>query len=175
MAQDGFDPKLVLRAQKGDKAAVEFLLKRLAPIFRSFFLRRVGDAFIVDDLVQNALLRIHARIGVLKDPSRLKAFAMKGALFELHDLYRGRYGPKERLFVPEELPQRPDQVDEWAGSKIDVERVLSVLTPHARRIIELREYGYRYKEIAEILDTTETAVKMQVKRAFERMREVFAS
>ncbi len=175
MAQDGFHPQLVSQAQKGDKVAVELVLKRLTPVFRSFFLRRVGDAFIVDDLVQNSLLRVHTGLGALKDPRRLRAFAMKAALFELHDLYRGRYGPKERLFDPVALPERPANTGVWAGSNVDLERALSVLTPHARRILELREYGYRYKEIAALLDTTETAVKMQVKRAFERMREAFAN
>jgi RNA polymerase sigma-70 factor (ECF subfamily) len=37
--------------------------------------------------------------------------------------------------------------------------------------MELREYGYIYREIAQMLDTTEAAVKMQVKRAFEKMRD----
>ena len=175
MTQDGFDPKLVTRAQKGDQAAVEIVLKRLTLVFRSFFMRRVNDAFTVDDLVQNTLLRVHAGLGALKDPAKLKAFAMKAALFELHDLYRGRYGPKERLYDPVELPHRSTAAGGWAGSKVDLERALGLLTPHARRILELREYGYRYKEIAELLDTTEMAVKMQVKRAFERMREVFAT
>jgi RNA polymerase sigma-70 factor (ECF subfamily) len=52
-----------------------------------------------------------------------------------------------------------------------VEKALDVLTPKARRIMELREYGYIYREIAQMLDTTEAAVKMQVKRAFEKMRD----
>ena len=58
-----------------------------------------------------------------------------------------------------------------AGLRLDLERALAVLTDHARRIIELHELGYPYAEIAEMLDTTEAAVKMQVKRAFERVRD----
>jgi RNA polymerase sigma-70 factor (ECF subfamily) len=51
---------------------------------------------------------------------------------------------------------------------------LEALTPKARRIMELREYGYLYREIAQMLDTTEAAVKMQVKRAFETMKEALS-
>ena len=58
---------------------------------------------------------------------------------------------------------------------LDLERALEMLSPRARRIIELREYGYRYEEIAEIIGTTEAAIKMQVKRAFEKMRSVLIS
>jgi RNA polymerase sigma-70 factor (ECF subfamily) len=57
---------------------------------------------------------------------------------------------------------------------VDVEKALEALTPKARRIMELREYGYLYREIAQMLDTTEAAVKMQVKRAFETMKEALS-
>ena len=50
-----------------------------------------------------------------------------------------------------------------------------MLSPRARYILELREYGYRYKEIADMIDTSEAAVKMQVKRAFERMRRLLVA
>ena len=58
---------------------------------------------------------------------------------------------------------------------IDIEMALSALTPQARRIIELKEYGYKYSEIAEMVGSTEAAIKMQVKRAFEKMRDLLAA
>ena len=172
-AQHGFDPALVAQAQAGDEAACEALLRRLQPILRAFFIKRIGYQPAVDDLVQNTLLRVHGGLAALKDARRLKAFAMKAALFELHDLYRGRYGPKERLYDPDFPPAAPPQ-EASAGLGIDLERALEVLTPRARRILELREYGYRYQEIAEMIGTSEAAIKMQVKRAFEKMRAVLA-
>ncbi len=170
-----FDRGLVERAQGGEREALEELLRRLEPIFRSFFRRRVGARAAVDDLVQNSLLRVHSGLAALKNPERLKPFAMKAALFELHDMYRGRYSAKEALYEPERLPDTNTRDSGWAGSNLDLERALSILTPHARRILEMRQYGYRYKEIAKALGTTETAVKMQVKRAFTKMRTTFAS
>jgi RNA polymerase sigma-70 factor (ECF subfamily) len=62
--------------------------------------------------------------------------------------------------------------DGTAEQRLDIEQALATLTPHARRIVELRAYGYRYQEIARLLQTTEAAVKMQVKRAFEKMRQL---
>ena len=175
MAQNRFDPRLVRQAQKGDRRARELLLRRLQGVLRTFFTRRIGRTPTVDDLIQNTLLRVHNGLGVLKDPERLKAFAMKAAIFELQDYYRGRYSPKEVLYDPDVMPAVSSSQAKWAGSNVDLERALSILTPHARRIMELREYGYKYKEIAKILDTTEMAVKMQVKRAFAKMRRSFAS
>ncbi|MFQ5568381.1 MAG: RNA polymerase sigma factor [Rhodothermales bacterium] len=172
--QRGFDTRLVERAQAGDAQAREYLLSSLEPVLRAFFIKRIGYKPTVDDLIQNTLLRVHGGLTALKDTGRLKAFAMKAALFELHDLYRGRYGPKEVLYDPDYPPEH-NRRDTSAGTSVDLERALAVLTPHARRILELREYGYRYQEIADMLDTSEAAVKMQVKRAFEKMRKMLVA
>ena len=169
--QYGFDIALVERAQRGDEQARDQLLRRLEPMLRAFFIKRIGLKPTVDDLVQNTLLRVHGGLEALKDSGRLKAFAMKAALFELHDLYRGRYGPKESLYDPGLPPEYAERNESSAGIVVDLERALSLLTPRARRVLELREYGYRYQEIAEMVGTSEAAIKMQVKRAFEKMRK----
>lgn len=167
---DAFDPAVVERAQAGDERARARLLARLETVFRQFFTARIGPRDDVDDLVQNALLRVHTGLGALQRPDRLKAFAMKAAVFELQDFYRGRYSPRETRYDPD-LPPPGATGPDPADLRIDLERALDVLTPKARRILELREMGFLYKEIADALGTTEAAVKMQVKRAFERMRE----
>ncbi len=175
MPQNRFDALLVQRAQQGDARARDQLLRRLQAVLRSFFVKRIGRAPVIDDLVQNTLLRVHNGLEVLKDPERLKAFAMKAALFELQDYYRGRYSPKEVLYDPHAVTTASPAQSAWAGSQVDLERAFALLTPHARRILELREYGYRYKDIAQMLSTTESAAKMQVKRAFEKMRRAFCT
>ena len=176
MVKNRFDPDLVLRAKKGDSRATELLLGRLKMVLNNFYIRRVGSRAIVDDLVQNSLLRVHKSLKSLKDPEKFKAFSMKAAVFELHDFYRGRHSGKESLYDPTEiLGTSSSDRTASAGSKIDLEVALSILSPHARKILELREYGYKYKEIAEMVGTTPQAVKMQVKRAFDKMRRTFAN
>jgi RNA polymerase sigma-70 factor (ECF subfamily) len=170
------DPQAVERAQNGDAVARERLLAALTPVLRAFFASRIGMRPEVDDLVQNALLRVHRGLAELERADRLKAFAMKAALYELQDHYRGRYSVREALYDPDRPPADVAAPGaEHAGLGMDLEKALGTLTPHARRIIELREFGYAYVEIAETLGTTEAAVKMQVKRAFERLRTVLAA
>ena len=171
---DPFDADRVRQAQAGDEQARSALLSEVEPVLRGYFIKRIGKTADVDDLVQNTLVRIHTGLEDLEKPGSLKSFAMKAALFELQDYYRGRYDMKEHLYDPETPPEQrgPDGV---SLASVDIERALDVLTPKARRIIELREYGYIYREIAQMLDTTEAAVKMQVKRAFEKMRDALVS
>ena len=161
--------KLAAAAQDGDELALTLLLNQLQNIFRGFFIRRIGSRADVDDLVQNALVRVSKGLTDLRDPEKLKGFAMKAALFELQDYFRGRYSTKESLFDALSPPEKSTYQSDVAAS-IDVERALAQLSPRARKIIELREYGYRYEEIADMIGTTEAAVKMQVKRAFEKLR-----
>ncbi len=165
--------KLAAAAQDGDESALTLLLENLQNIFRGFFIRRIGSRADVDDLVQNALVRVSTSLVDLRDPDRLKGFAMKAALFELQDYFRGRYSAKETLFDALAPPERTTYQTDAAAS-IDVERALAQLSPKARRIIELREYGYHYEEIADMLGTTEAAVKMQVKRAFDKLRQIIS-
>ena len=173
MADTDFDPAYVRRAQEGSDEARNDLLRRLEPLLRGYFIKRIGKEADVDDLVQNTLMRVHEGLEDLEKPGSLKSFSMKAALFELQDYYRGRYDMKESLYDPDLPPQRTTDPDD-RSAEVDVEKALDVLTPKARRIMELREYGYIYREIAQMLDTTEAAVKMQVKRAFEKMREALA-
>ncbi|MFB6099049.1 MAG: RNA polymerase sigma factor [Salinibacter sp.] len=174
MAKPVFDPDRVRDAQNGDEQARNRLLRELEPLLRGYFIKRIGTETDVDDLVQNTLVRLHESLDDLEKPGSLKSFAMKAALFELQDYYRGRYDMKERLRDPDLPPGRTTDPDD-RGAHVDVEKALEALTPKARRIMELREYGYLYREIAQMLDTTEAAVKMQVKRAFETMKEALSA
>ena len=47
---------------------------------------------------------------------------------------------------------------------LDAECALSMLPAPTRRIFTLKGHGYRYREIAERMGTTESAIKMQVLR-----------
>lgn len=164
------DAELVRQAREGDEAAFEAIVGRLDPMLRAWFVSRIGQRAAVDDLVQNTLLRLHRSLPDLQDPDRLQAFVMKAAVFETQDYYRGRYGPREYLVGPDALSRWSEAVP-GAGVRIDAQRALDLLSEKARTILEMREYGYRYAEIARSLDMTEAAVKMQVRRALRKLRK----
>lgn len=168
------DPQAVAYAQAGDPDAREALFGAITPVLRSFFYARIGRTPDADDLVQNALIRVHRGLDALENPARLKAFALKAALYELQDFYRGRGQLRESLFDPD-LPTPGSVGPDDGADRLDLDRAMRALTDHARKILELRELGYPYAEIADTLGTTEAAVKMQVKRAFERLRAVLAT
>ncbi|MDE2731847.1 MAG: RNA polymerase sigma factor [Bacteroidota bacterium] len=166
-----FSPELVRRARSGEEAAINLLLVRLKPVLKKYFSRRLTDTFSVDDLVMNTILRTRNGLPKIRTAESFRAFAFKAASYELHDYYRGRYSPKEILPDPEKTPESAAQdTSHTVGLRLDIERALQLLSDRARCIIELKLQGYKYREIAETLDTSEGAVKMQVRRAFAALR-----
>lgn len=163
--------RCVEAAQSGDEAALESLLEQLRPVFQRFFKKRIGIRPEIEDLVQNSLLRVHRGLPALKEPAKIRGFAMKAAVFELNDFYRGRYSMRELL-----IDTLPDHIESASETQLitalDIEKALAELSPGAREILRLREEGYRYKEIAERMGSTEAAVKMMVKRSFEKLRNM---
>jgi RNA polymerase sigma-70 factor (ECF subfamily) len=59
---------LALRAQAGDVASFDEIMRRLRPPLRAFLVRRRGAGDDADDLVQEAFLRAHAKLASY-DPS----------------------------------------------------------------------------------------------------------
>ena len=171
MVDERFTPELVRRARSGEEAAVNLLLVRLKPVLKKYFTGRLKDTFSVDDLVMNTILRTKKSLPKVQTVESFRAFAFKAASYELRDYYRGRYSPKESLPDPERTPESAAQdTSHAAGLRLDIERALRLLSDRARSIIELKLQGYKYREIARTLDTSEGAVKMQVRRAFAALR-----
>jgi RNA polymerase sigma-70 factor, ECF subfamily len=161
----------VEKARNGDPHAIDAVLGGVRPVVAAFFAARIGRGPDAEDLTQNTLVRLNRGLSDLNDPSSLKAFTMRAAVFELQDYYRGRGRTREQLFDPHDAPHAAEAAAA-VGTEIDLDRALESITPHARRILELRAYGYRYEEIAEMVGSTNAAVKMQVKRALDHLREI---
>jgi len=74
--------------------------------------------------------------------------------------------------LPEPGPQSdPQRMLESRRLRAGLDSALSTLTPRERMVFELRHYqGLRLKRIAELLDSTEEAVKTCLFRATQKMR-----
>lgn len=165
---------LVEQAQQGNAQALNRLMELLDPVLRSFFRKRLGgNRSEIDDLVQNTLLRVIHSLHDLREPDRLKSFTLRAAIFELQDLFRGRYAAREERYQVEVHPEPSHQDPQ--DIRLDVQQAVAQLPERTREILELKEIGYKYQEIALMLGLTESAIKMQVKRAYERLQEILSS
>jgi len=78
MAQDRPDlARLTVRAQLGDRAALEAVLRVLEPSLALYLRRHTADRDLADDLLQDTLVDVCRAIGQLAEPRALHAWAFR--------------------------------------------------------------------------------------------------
>ncbi len=180
MDERGVDRKLVARAQKGDKAAFDLLVRKYQHKVAKLVGRYVRDRGEAEDVAQEAFLRAWRALGGFRGESAfytwLYRIAVNTAKNHLESL--GRRPPSldleteglDSLNGSEGLreqgtPERHLLTDEIAAT---VHRVLEALPADLRTAITLREVeGLSYEEIAEIMDCPIGTVRSRIFRARE--------
>jgi len=180
------DVTLMLRAQRGDRQAFEALFDRYSRAMVNFAYRYVGDRGRAEELAQDVFLKLHRSLSSYAPASKFRTYLYRIATNHfLNELRRGEYRSRPApLEDDEERPRElvddsavmPDQMAEARQTEAAVGRALGMLSERERLAISLcRLQGLSYREITEVLETTESAVKALIHRATvalaERMRE----
>jgi len=159
---------LLQRSFDGDHAAYREFLKLLSEILRAYLRRqlfRVGRAeHDAEDLVQEALLAIHARWHTFERDVPVTAWARAIARYKLIDFLRKSTNGARNLSL--------DDIEETAvtdGTAIDdalsVVKLVAVLPEKLRRSLKLvRLNGLSTKEAAAATGMSEAAIKVNVHR-----------
>lgn len=161
---------LLVRAQSGDADALERLCSELDGYMRGFFARKFDDPGTVDDLVQETHLRFLKSIAAVREPARLRGFVAKVAVHVMQDHLRARYRRREEALSEGSALVAEDDAPDSAVEQADLERAMARLSEKSRHVLALKSEGFKYEEIAEQLELSVSAVKMQVKRSVEQLR-----
>ncbi|MBK8262334.1 MAG: sigma-70 family RNA polymerase sigma factor [Nannocystis sp.] len=171
------DPLLARRAaaaQAGDAAAMRDLYRQLYPELARFVGRRIRARADAEELVARVFLVLVERLADF-DPQRgsLRAWLFRIARNAIIDHVRA----SKPLAEPSALDGlRADDADPLAHL-LERERLsqlsqrLDELEPELRELLALRYGdGLRHREIAELLDLNEAAVKQRISRAIRALR-----
>jgi RNA polymerase sigma factor (sigma-70 family) len=156
----------------GDGDAFEQLFHQVAPKLYSYLLRLTRDRERAEDLVQVTFAKVHrARDSYLRGAPVIP-WVLAIARRSFYDERRRAKARQEDLtfdgVVPEPKPQ-PDQVPNDVAESL--ERALARLPDNYREAIELTKFtGLSVAETAQVLGTTETAVKLRVHRGYNQLR-----
>ena len=168
-------------ARGGDDAVFDELYRRGAPRVRGFLIRLCGDAALADDLTQEAFLRIHrARGGFVAGAPALpwmlaiarNAFLDQARRAQVRQKTSTRVDAEQGGAHAEAPPgTRGDEVLA-AREMLDVVRATleAMPVPHREAFVLIRFEGLSVGEAAQILGTTEGAVKIRAFRAYEALR-----
>jgi RNA polymerase sigma-70 factor, ECF subfamily len=181
---DETDEVLVRRAQQGDRAAFEELVRRTARLLFSRLYLDTGNTHRAEDLVQETLLIAWRSIGQVTDPMGFRPWLMKIARTAAIDANR-RSSRKKRFMRPSSLESAEELPDENAGpaqkAEIDEARLrvlasLKALPEEYRQPLTLRYIGGAdYETISRQLGLTNGSLRGLLNRGIARLRDQMRS
>jgi RNA polymerase sigma-70 factor, ECF subfamily len=170
------DQEIVDRVLGGDRDAYALLVQRYQDGLFRFALGMVGSYDAAADLVQESLVKGFTDLSRCRDASRFGAWLTRivrnRCLDYLKDLRRSHLPLNDELFFGTEHPGADD-----GAERSEVLRALTAalqdLPEGQREAFLLKHVEDRsYQEMAELLDASESALKMRVKRAREALQLV---
>ena len=155
---------LVLRAQAGDRQALEELLRKAQQLLRRYIAAMTKDEHVASEVLQEVLIIIYRRIGTLREP---RAFAPWARRVAARQVFRSlRANATDRRFV-DELPETAAAPDAENDSADDLRERLPVLltriSPASRAVLVMHYLeGLSIDETAAILDISVGTAKSRL-------------
>ncbi|HET6340900.1 MAG TPA: sigma-70 family RNA polymerase sigma factor [Gemmatimonadota bacterium] len=172
------DRELVLRAQHGDGEAYGRLVELHQPRIYATLAKITLDRDLALDLTQEAFIRAWEELDGFERRSAFSTWLYRIAVRLAYDALRresqsGKSGSTDDLSDPSPTP------DEHAAAEDDAEvlrRRIRQLPEMQRAVVTLRTWnGLSYREIAEILGTTEGSARVSFHHAITRLRAWYES
>ncbi|HUP18966.1 MAG TPA: sigma-70 family RNA polymerase sigma factor [Gemmatimonadota bacterium] len=169
------DTDLVRQARGGDKAAFGILVERHQARIHATLARMTGDSDLAMDLSQDAFVRAWERLDRFEERSAFSTWLYRIAVRLAYDSLSRR-----RRTVDVEIDASlPDSGEPAADERLvaeataaDLRRRIEALPDLQRAVVVMRAWdGLPYREIAEIMDTTETSARVSFHYAIRRLRE----
>jgi RNA polymerase sigma-70 factor (ECF subfamily) len=164
---------LVLRAQAGDRAALEALLAHAHTLLRPFALHMLRDTDAADDVLQDVLLLVYRKLSTLREP---RAFAAWARRIAGREVFRALCARRAYEATHDELP--PDIAAEPppppASSELleQLPSLLAHVSPASRAVLALHYLdGLTLDETAAVLDLPVGTVKSRLAYGLRRVRE----
>lgn len=167
-------PRLVLRAQCGDKDARAKLVAFIAPEISRYVARIANHDSLAEDIAQDSLLQICRKLRHIRNPEVFRFWALRIASRTAFRALR-----KRRIDISlDDAPQGATR-DHQAESDImqgvakeAVERLLVTLTPASRAVLALHYLdGYTLAEVADILEIPLGTVKSRLAYGIAALRQ----
>ncbi len=169
----------MLQVKNGQLDKLGLLFERYNKSLYGFFYRLTSDSDASEDLVQNVFMRIlkykHTYQGDGKFTTWM--FHMARNLFADHYKKSKRMGYKEDVEVTDKYFRNEVNAESERihSEEIDLlQRAMDHLSLEKREILVLSKFQeMRYREIADLMDLTESAVKVRIFRALKELRTIY--
>ena len=173
MLEDMSESQIIKQALDGDLDAFGDLVRLYErPVFNLAY-RMLGEAGEAEDAAQEAFIKAYSNLHRYDVERSFKTWML--SITSNHCIDRLRKRRLTYLSLDEPLPPHPALVSDFANPEsaalaeersVEVQQLLKGLSEEYRLVVILRYwYDLSYAEIAEMLDTSESAVKSRLFRA----------
>lgn len=172
------DAVLMEKIQAGQTEKLGLLFERYNKRLYGFFMRLThGDMAQSEDLVQNTFFRILKYKKSYNTEKKFSTWIYQIARNVFYD--QCKKGQKEHTtddFKANEPVAEMNSPFQEKDERLELLRLaLNELPADKKEIIVLSRYeGLRYKEIGDILDCSETAVKVKAHRAMKELKQIYS-
>jgi RNA polymerase sigma factor (sigma-70 family) len=161
-------------AKRGSTHAFETLVRRNQSLVRGFLRRLAGDAALADDLAQETFMTAWRKIGAYDGRGSFRGWLCRIAYTQFLQQRRSAKASQRR--EDEAMAEAPTQTDDRMASeaRLDLDRVLAVLTPEQRAAVALcYGEGMSHAEAADALGLPVGTVKSHVLRGRTKVLAAF--
>jgi len=167
------DRDLVLRSRGGDVESYNRLVSRWEKRIYNYLLKLAGNREDALDLSQEVFLKAYQSLRKLDDPVRFSGWLFRIAHNEAYSLLRRRKPEVEVKDQPP--PPTPGSRMMPVETLLAVTNALGRLSDEQREAIVLKIYqGFKFEEMAQILDCPVSTVKSRVYTALDLLKQTLA-
>ena len=181
------DKKLVISCNNGHKQHCQELFKRNDKRIKKYFIFKVGNENVAEDLAQKTLLKAWGGLKGFKFESPFKAWLYQIARYTFIDYLRERAKIRNKSSIPigdgdsdvdipetdnDNLPIDPQTKLLENEKKTLLHIAINKLSPDHKEVILLHLEGFSYSEIAEITEEKMGTVSSQIHYAKKKIKKI---
>ena len=169
------ESKLVKRAQKGDRDAMEALIGGYYPLVFAYFYKNTGRYHQSKDLTQEVFIKMISGLSGYRPRAAFKSWLFAIASNHLKNHYRSasrRPEPAEFSEALQEVLPADSREISRAELRQDIRAALEKLPPEQREAVVLRFYhDFTPREIAEITGVKEATIKSRIRYGLDKLKK----
>jgi len=167
------DEALMQEVSQGNLDAMTLLFERYHKWIYNFFYQMVQDKGVSEDLVQNVFYKAIRYRGSYKG-GKFASWIFQIARNISSDHF-GKVKKKQIEVVVDQIPDRTDDQPVEATEQVERLRIVMDRLPVAEKelLVMSRFQGMKYKQIAEVIGSNETAVKTKIHRTIKKLKVLY--
>lgn len=169
----------MLKVKRGDLDKLSLLYHRYSRRVFGFFYRLTGEGATSEDLVQNVFMRILKYKHTYSDQGQFETW-----IFHLaRNIHIDHYKKNSRYSWQENMTDWDAKLKDETNIEVQTEKedeinllrqALQSLAPEKRELIEMTRFQkLKYQQVAELLGTSESAIKVRVHRILKELKQAY--